>query len=179
MLASFSISFSLPGRYAKSLIDFESQNFISDFDTLLTMLKSNAETIFLLKAQHLKRHYLMDFVDVISHTLKLQKEFSSFLKVLIENNRLNLLEDIARCYKTLWNKKHHICNIDVYAAIKLSQQEMLEAEESIKRFFSEKLNINYKVDESLLGGILVQSEGILIDASVKNHLKTLEQAIRA
>ncbi|HCU07045.1 MAG TPA: ATP synthase F1 subunit delta [Holosporales bacterium] len=179
MPASLSIGFSLPGRYAKSLIDFDSKNFLKDFDALLTVLKSNTDTVFLLKAQHLKRYYLMDFVDVISNTLKLQKEFSSFLKVLIENNRLSLLEDIARCYKTLWNKKQNIRNIDVYSAIKLSEKEKIEAEERIKSFFSEKLNIAYEVDESLLGGILIQSDGILIDASIKNHIKTLEQTIRA
>lgn len=179
MPASLSIGFSLPGRYAKSLIDFEEKNFLKDFDVLLTVLKSNADTIFLLKAQHLKRYYLMDFVDVITDTLKLQKEFSSFLKVLIDNNRLSLLEDIARCYKTLWHKKQNIRNIDVYSAIKLSEQEMIAAEEKIKSFFSEKLNIVYAVDESLLGGILILSDGVLIDASVRNHIKTLEQTIRA
>jgi F-type H+-transporting ATPase subunit delta len=178
MPESLSIGFSLPGRYAKSLLDFDSKNFLKDFGVLLTILKSNTDTIFLLKAQHLKRLYLIDFVDVISNKLKLQQEFSSFLKVLIENNRLSLLEDIARCYKTLWNKKNNICNIDVCSAIKLSEQEMVEVETSIKKFFSEKLDIVYKVDESLLGGIVIQAEGILIDVSVKNHIKTLDQAIR-
>ena len=179
MPGSLSIGFSLPGRYAKSLLDFKSKDFLKDFDVLLTVLKSDNLTMFLLKAQHLKRHYLMEFVDVIGDTLTLQKEFKSFLKLLIENNRFCLLEDIARCYKTLWNKQHNIRHIDVYSAVKLSEAEQLQAEKAIKQCFSETLNMTHGVDESLLGGLLVETDGIQIDTSVKKYIKNLDQTIRA
>jgi len=179
MPESLSIGFSLPGRYAKSLLDFKSKDFLKDFDVLLTVLKSDALTMFLLKAQHLKRHYLIEFVDVISDILKLQKEFSSFLKLLIENNRLSLLEDIARCYQTLWNKHQNVRHIAIYSAVKLSEAEKLQAQKAVKKFFSETLNVTYDVDESILGGLLVETDGLHIDTSVKNHIKKLEQTIRA
>lgn len=179
MPGSLSIGFSLPGRYAKALLDFKSKDFLKDFDVLLGALKSDALTVSLLKAQHLKRHYLMEFVDVVSGILKLQKEFSSFLKLLIENNRFCLLEDIARCYQTLWKKKNNIKHLDIHSAVKLSKEEQLQVEKEIKKFFSENLKVTHDVDESLLGGLLVETDGVHIDTSVKNHIKKLEQAIRA
>lgn len=179
MPKSLSIGFSVPGRYAKSLLDFTSKDFLKDFDVLLSTLKSDKQALFLLKAQHLKRQYLMEFVDVISDVLHLQEEFSSFLKVLIENSRLSLLEDIARCYRTLWNKHHNIRYIEIYSAIKLSAAEQLQVEQAIKKFFCETLNFTHKVDTNLLGGLLVETDGVHIDTSVKNHLKKLEQTIRA
>ena len=48
----------------------------------------------------------------------------------------------------------------------------------VAKDFDVHLNV-IDVDESLLGGLLVETDGVHIDTSVKNHIKKLEQTIRA
>ena len=40
--------------------------------------------------------------------------------------------------------------------------------------FSSKIKLNYKYDESLIGGLIIQVGSIMLDTSIKNKLQQIE-----
>jgi F0F1-type ATP synthase delta subunit len=59
----------------------------------------------------------------------------------------------------------------VYTANEISQANKQEISEKIAKIFQKKLNISFEVRESILGGLIVQSNNVTIDVSVNHQIK--------
>ena len=53
----------------------------------------------------------------------------------------------------------------------VSNLSKIAVEKQISESVKHPIKLNYKVDESLLGGIIIQIGSLMIDTSVKNKLK--------
>ena len=49
--------------------------------------------------------------------------------------------------------------------------------ESIKKLTGREIEINYEIDSSLLGGILVKVGSTMFDTSVRGHLRLLKEEL--
>ena len=47
--------------------------------------------------------------------------------------------------------------------------------EELTKNFSSKIKLNYKHDESLIGGLVVQVGSTMVDTSIKNKLQKIEK----
>mgnify|MGYP001341454980 CR=1 FL=1 len=51
----------------------------------------------------------------------------------------------------------------------------LFGEKSLKENFGSNIKLNYVKDQSLIGGLVLQVGSVMIDTSIKNKLKQIEQ----
>lgn len=172
-----SLAFSLPGRYAKSLLEYDSLD--HDFKTVLSAFDQDYNLGYILASNFIKKGHLIDIIGIFEEKLSLSKPFTSFLKVLVQNRRISLLPDIYRCYQTLWNRKYKLRPVTVKTAYPLSDLQKTKAVTILKTYFSEQMIVDYKEDKSLLGGILIESNGYRIDATLDQQINALGRAIRA
>ena len=56
----------------------------------------------------------------------------------------------------------------------LSDNEVDSIKEELTKNFSSKIKLNYKHDTSLIGGLIVQVGSTMVDTSIKNKLKQIE-----
>ena len=56
----------------------------------------------------------------------------------------------------------------------VTQQKINNIKEDLTKNFSSKIKLNYKYDESLIGGLTLQIGSIMIDTSIKNKLQQIE-----
>ncbi|CAO5682880.1 MAG: ATP synthase subunit delta [Holosporales bacterium] len=173
-----SLFFSLPGRYASALLNTSAQSFANDFDITLRVLEQDPSSALLLNSPYLNKKQVIDFLDIISVKLELQKEFSNFLKLLVQKNRLNILSDIFRCYTTLWNASHKIKPIHIITCSALTESQKLDIKNMLSAYFSEQLIIDFTVDSSILGGILIKTDDMRIDATVLNQIYALNTLLK-
>lgn len=169
------VFFSLPGRYANALLKSDEQSFSKDFKTVLDALNEDPISERLLDSIHLDKKHLLPFMETLGEILNLKRPFINFLKVLVASSRLNLLKDIYRCYTTLWNKKNNERYVDVFSAAKLSLDDRANINNKLCDFFTEKLHFNYVINPDLLGGFLIESAGIRIDASVFYQIQRIKE----
>ena len=59
----------------------------------------------------------------------------------------------------------------------LSQSEIDEISKDLSKCTGSSLNLDYKVDKELIGGLKLQLGSFMIDTSIKNKLKKYEQAM--
>ena len=59
----------------------------------------------------------------------------------------------------------------------VSKDLPLNIQKELSENFTSKIKLEYKYDPTLIGGLIIQVESIMIDTSIKNRLKRLEQSI--
>ena len=177
--ASSTLFFSLPGRYAKALLLQKEASFSKEFDITIKALRADPVSSLLLNSKHLDKKFLISFMDTLGSILNLSKTFINFLKLLTQNNRMNIIADIQRCYDTLWNQEHNYKNAVIFSTSSLTPEYKSNLESLLSEIFPQKLMISYKLDKTLLGGFLIEVGNMLIDASILNEIKQIKLMLEA
>lgn len=164
--------------YARALYDFSvEQNLMhqvtADFQNL---------EVFLAQTSDLTDYFNNPLVssdkkqELLEKTLKsqLNSETFKFLSVLIQRNRINLLQSVISCYLNLVYELASIKMIEVstaFAFTNLQKNTLIKKLKELTNAREIRLVIN--VDSSLIGGFLIKTNSKVIDFSVKNQLQLL------
>ena len=77
---------------------------------------------------------------------------------------------IARNKEDLISKSKEInCSYEICDVLEIDQ-----IKDEISKHLSAKIKLNYKHDSSLIGGLIIQIDSIMVDTSIKNKLQQLE-----
>lgn len=104
---------------------------------------------------------------------------AGFLRLLVGKGQLGQLGQIADAYAKLLDQRAGRVDVDVIVARPLSGQQLDEVRDRVSRALNKSANVNQKVDESILGGIIVRYGDKLIDGSVRSQLKAIEDKMLA
>lgn len=103
--------------------------------------------------------------------------FGNFLSVLAENRRLALLPEIAGLFEELRAEAERIVKAKVTSATTLPATELDSIKAALKRRFGRDVEIETAVDESLIGGAVIDAGDVVIDGSLKSKLARLQSAL--
>ena len=100
-----------------------------------------------------------------------------FLALLADNRRLPLLPEIAGLYEQLRNEAEHVVKATVTSATALPDAELEAIRASLRKRFGCEVELETAVDESLIGGAVIDAGDVVIDGSLKGKLARLESAL--
>jgi F-type H+-transporting ATPase subunit delta len=98
----------------------------------------------------------------------------NFAQVLAENNDLKMFENIAEELEKLQKASKGIKIATVTSAHPLDASTEKKIIEQLNQIANSKVEIKKEVDERILGGIVIEMDDTLIDASVKKSLSELK-----
>ena len=101
----------------------------------------------------------------------------NFLDVLAEYGRLSLLPTISEMFELLKANHEKTMDVELTSAFDVSESEQNALGEALKRMLQREINIASKVDESLIGGVIIRAEDTVIDDSVRGRLTKLSHAL--
>lgn len=99
-----------------------------------------------------------------------------FVKVLAQNGDLNKYSEIEKAYHVLENKQKGISAAEVTVAHEMELNSGIIKD--LNNIVGQKLDIKTKVDEGLVGGLIIKVDETLIDASVKTQLNNLNSSLK-
>ena len=117
-------------------------------------------------------------LEMIIQKFALNQKTANLLKILVQNNHFNLLDLVAGDFFALYNDKHNIAEITVETSENLTAEQDKKLKEKLGRIFDKDIKINYLLKPEILGGLVVRNGTTLIDLSLKNKLKNLEQLMK-
>jgi len=166
--------------YARALYDYSiKQNIMhqitADFQNLEIFLKTSNELTSYLKNPLIINKQKQEILD---KTLKTQvnTETFKFLTVLINRDRINLLDAIIYTYLELVCKAASIKTVEVQSAIPFTNIQKNNLIKKLKELTNAReIRLIINVDPSLIGGFLVKTESKIIDFTIKNKLKKLSK----
>ena len=117
---------------------------------------------------------LLKVINKISENNKFEALFKNFLSFLIQKRRFFFIERILKSFIEICSKKRGELTAELKSAKKLSSDEIKKITDELSTNFSSKIKLNYKHDESLIGGLVVQVGSTMVDSSIKNKLQQIE-----
>lgn len=110
---------------------------------------------------------------------KLGENVQNFIHILAENKRLSLLPHVYALFELY--KAHHEKTVDVeiVSAFKVSPTIEKKLGKALTERLARKVNINIRVEESLLAGVIIHAGDTVIDSSIRGRLAKLATAMNA
>ena len=107
----------------------------------------------------------------------IQAEATNFLKLLIENGRLQLLPAIAAMYADRLAEDEGYVNVELFSAYALSKAELSKYSAMLEKQLHKKVNAVVSVDKSLIGGILAKAGDKVLDGSIRGQIHQLAKRL--
>ncbi len=99
------------------------------------------------------------------------------IKLLAESRRCAAVGYMAKQYKKAYNKDHNISDVTAITAVELSPENEEKLVLKLKKLLDSEIVLTKKVDPSILGGIVIRTEGFQIDDSVRRRLDEIKKEI--
>jgi F-type H+-transporting ATPase subunit delta len=170
--------------YARALFDFSVEKNImhqitADFQNLEIFLNESSELTEYLSnpivSQEAKQGVLTKILEP-----QLNAETFKFLMVLVERDRINLLESVISNYLELVYETASIKTIEVVTAFAFSNSQKTTLIEKLKELTNAReIRLVVTVEPSLIGGFLIKTESKVIDFTIKNQLQQLAKHLDA
>ena len=98
----------------------------------------------------------------------------NFIKIIVEHNRVNYLEDILQAFNTLCNENQDIVEGLVYTAFPLEEETLLKIKKKISQIENREVDLITRIDPSLIGGVKVVINSHVYDGSIKNQIEKMQ-----
>ncbi len=100
-----------------------------------------------------------------------------FLCLVSEKGRIRFLPRIYGRFKEMYNERNNILEVTAITAKPLSDRLRIKLAEKLERVSGNKIVLIEKLDESLLGGIVLRYSNTEIDSSVRTKLDQIRSQI--
>ena len=166
-------------RYSLALFELsEENNLLSQIEyqssSILNLIEQSEDFSNLIKDPTTSQEDLLKVINTISENNKFESLFKNFLSFLIQKRRFFFIERILKSFIEICSRKRGELKAELKSAKELSNEEIAKITEELTKNFSSKIKLNYKHDESLIGGLVVQVGSTMVDTSIKNKLQQIE-----
>lgn len=101
----------------------------------------------------------------------------NFLKVIIDNERFDLLENIIVVYRKLLDESKDLVLVKVTSNIKLSESNLNKVQNTLKNRMKKNIKIEEIIDKNLSSGIKIEYDGEIIDLTVKRTIDEIKNQL--
>ena len=166
-------------RYSLALYELASENNVisqveDQSSSILNLISSSKDFSNLIKDPTSNQEDLLKVINIISENNKLETLLKNFLSFLVIKRRFFYVEQILKSFIETCSQKKGELKAELKSAKKLSSDEISKITDELTKNFSSKIKLNYKHDESLIGGLIVQVGSTMVDTSIKNKLQQIE-----
>ena len=166
-------------RYSLALYELASENSIleqveNQSSSILNLISSSKDFSNLIKDPTTNQEDLLKVINNISDNNKFENLLKNFLSFLVIKRRFFYVEQILKSFIETCSQKRGELKAELKSAKELSSDEISKITDELTKNFSSKIKLNYKHDESLIGGLVVQVGSTMVDTSIKNKLQQIE-----
>lgn len=113
----------------------------------------------------------------LSIKLKLSDYIVKFVLHLAEVGVVKALPDIIRTATSLYLEKKKKAKAVIMTPLPLRKEQENKLRDSLKKVTDRDLDIEYAIDPSLLGGVLIRIGSTMYDTSIKGQLRLLKDEL--
>ena len=166
-------------RYSDAIFEIASQdNNLSEWGDFLSELSE------IFKDRKIQKFFLdpkinnNDKVALISESnIQTDQKKINFLKLMIEKNRLFLIDSIYSRYKKLIDLNNGVKRAEIITAFKLTETQLNQINDKLSNMTKTKVIGNNIIDKTILGGFIAKFDDQMLDMSTKGKLSELKDKI--
>lgn len=105
------------------------------------------------------------------------KEVKDFLKLLVTKDRISSLIKMIKDFEELYYEYKNIVLARVTSATELEEDAKANLLVQLKELFAKEVIIEQRVDPTIIGGLLIEAQDKIIDATVKGKLEKIKHGL--
>ncbi|MFN3884831.1 MAG: F0F1 ATP synthase subunit delta [Rhodocyclaceae bacterium] len=109
---------------------------------------------------------------------ELTAEQSNFLRILVDNRRLDVLPEISALFEELKNAQEGTREALVTSAFPITDEQLGRLVDDLERKFGCRIKATVQVDPELIGGVRIALGDQVIDASVRGKLNAMAASLK-
>jgi F-type H+-transporting ATPase subunit delta len=121
----------------------------------------------------------IEILDKLNAKLGMQKELRNLLAVLIQNDRIGHVVEVAAAYRSILQQQLGIRPAEIVTARELSADERSALVAEVAKLAGAKVDASFKLDKNILGGTVVRIGSTVYDGSVRGRLDRLKEVLTA
>ena len=156
----------------------QAEEYLSDVRIVKDVLDGDGELLLLLRSPNLTREEKDGVIDAVFGGV-LREHTVSFLKLLTEKGRAELIPSCLNDFEHLYNEVHKVIKAEVTSAVPLTEDEKNRLINSLERKTGHRVELVCLVDKEILGGIIVRTEDSVLDGSLKHKIRKVKDVIKS
>jgi F-type H+-transporting ATPase subunit delta len=173
----------ISSRYARALVEVVLEQKIGpdlavqQVNSLVDVIRESSELRKIWESPSVPPEQKRRLLDAIASKMNLSRTVRNFYAVLIDHQRIPIVEQIARQFEVELDAQLGFAEAQVTSARQLSEQEKRELESRVATITSKKVRARYAADPDLLGGVKVRVGSTIYDGSVRGRLQKLREEL--
>ena len=169
-------------RYALAMYELAKEN--SEIEkveiqskNIIQLIKESEDFRSLVENPVIKKNIQIDIIKIIADKFSFCSIFLKFLSFIIFKRRFFFIEKILNSFLELCSKNRGEVKALLKSSKELSSLEVETIQKELSANFTSKVKLNYKLEKDLIGGLIIQVGSVMVDASIKNKLKQIENKL--
>ncbi len=173
----------MAGRYATALFDLAREsNAIdavkADLDRFDAMVAESADLTRLVRSPAFSAEEQLAALTSILEKAGIGGLAAQFLKMVASNRRLFAIRDMIRGYRELVADFKGEATAEVTVAEALKGDHLDALRSALKAVSGKNVDLNIKVDPSIIGGLVVKLGSRMVDGSLRTKLNAIRHAMK-
>jgi len=168
-------------RYAKALMELAKRDgMIPEIGVQLqqhqTLLRANVNLQRVLENPSIDVQVKTSIVTALLERTQPTSLMQNFFILLVDKDRLRQLDAICEHYERMANEELHRVVVQVTTALELDAQQRQVITDKIAAATHKDVTLETRVDPSILGGLVVRVNNVILDGSVQGQLARMHKA---
>jgi len=116
-------------------------------------------------------------LDKLNAKLGMMKELRNLIAVLVNNDRIAHVAEVAAAYRSLLQQQMGIKPAEIVTARELSREERDALVAEVGKLAGARIEASFTQDKSILGGTVVRIGSTVYDGSVRGRLERLKEVL--
>jgi ATP synthase F1 delta subunit len=104
-------------------------------------------------------------------------ELLNFLELLVEKHRMPEIFRIRNRFEQLWKRENRRLDVTVTSAVELDPAVVEKIGAEVESQTGQTVELASRVDDEILGGIVLQVGNMVLDASIRSRLEKLRKSV--
>lgn len=171
----------LAERYTKALFDSAKEN--NNIEQIENELKEISNTF--VQNPDIENFFINPTIKIEDKKEILEKSFKNkinellfnFLNLLIDKNRMYILQNVVNSYHQKIMKTQNILEVKATSVIELDEDIKKILIEKLEKITNKKIQLKTIIDKKIIGGLILSFDDKVIDGSIKTQLKRLQKQL--
>ena len=169
-------------RYAAALADVvlktgEADVVKDEVSQFATIIEANAKLFSALNSPLVSHAQKEEILERLIERSRPTKTTANFLRVLVRNARLAAISLISHRFAFELEERRNIVTAEIVSAREMPDGERSELKSELEKLTGKTVNMDYRVDEDLIGGVVTRIGSTVYDGSVRTKLNALKEQL--
>jgi F-type H+-transporting ATPase subunit delta len=167
-------------RYARALLDIAAEDgnieqYTQDIQRFDELLDASTEARLVLSNPAIPMTTRQAIVSKLVEHLKLSKNTSNFIRLLVERGRIRVLKHIVRAFLRGSDALAGRVHGRVLCAHPLTPSQLERLSQAMSKLLNLKAILEPEVNPDLIGGVRIEIAGQTFDGTLRNHLDRIRE----